>query len=84
MEKFVTKKLSWINTILVAALLMRAEEEGMIEGIKICRGAPWVNHLFFANDSLILMRASNTDAKELKQILDFYEKALGQMINKDK
>jgi hypothetical protein len=68
----------------LSALLMRAEEEGMIEGIKVCRGAPRVNHLFFADDSLILMRASNTDAKELKRILELYEMASGQMINKDK
>jgi hypothetical protein len=63
---------------------MRVEEEGMIEGIKVCHGALRVNHLFFVDDSLILMRASDTDAKELKRILNFYEKASGQMTNKDK
>jgi hypothetical protein len=44
------------------ALLHKAEQEGRIEGIKICRGAPRVNHFFFADDSLILMRARASDA----------------------
>jgi hypothetical protein len=35
-------------------MLQSTENAGKIEGIKICRGAPRVNHLFFADDSLIL------------------------------
>ena len=31
----------------LSAMLQKAEQEGKIEGIKICRGAPRVNHLFF-------------------------------------
>jgi hypothetical protein len=65
-------------------MLLKAEEEGKIRGIKICREAPRVNHLFFTDDSLILMRARADDAKELRHILEVYEQASGQMINKDK
>jgi len=65
-------------------LLQKAEQEGKLEGIKICRGAPRVNHLFFADDSLILMRARASDAQELGRILEVYERASGQVINKDK
>jgi hypothetical protein len=68
----------------LSALLQRAEEEGKIQGIKVCRAAPRVNHLLFADDSLVLMRARAGDAKELKRLLDIYEKASGQMINRDK
>jgi hypothetical protein len=38
----------------LSAMLQSAENAGKIEGIKICRGAPRVNHLFFADDSLML------------------------------
>jgi hypothetical protein len=65
-------------------LLQKAEQEGKIEGIKICRGAPRIIHLFFADDSLILMRAKAGDAQELKHILQVYEDASGQVINRDK
>lgn len=37
-----------------SALLRREEEEGRLHGIRICRGAPSVSHLLFADDSLIL------------------------------
>jgi hypothetical protein len=65
-------------------MLEKAETERKIVGIKVCCAAPSVNHLFFADDSLILMRARNEEAAELKRILEVYERASGQMINKDK
>ena len=37
----------------LSAMLQKAESEHKIEGIKISRHAPRVNHLFFADDSLI-------------------------------
>jgi hypothetical protein len=40
--------------------------------------------MFFADDSLILMRARNEEAMELKRVLEVYERVSGQMINKDK
>ena len=55
----------------LSALLQNAESEGKIQGIKICEAAPRINHLFFADDSLILMRAQKEDASELQRILYF-------------
>jgi hypothetical protein len=63
-------------------MLQKAEQKGKIEGIKICRRAPRVNHLFFADDSLVLMKARTNDAQELKHILDLYEQAAGKKITK--
>ena len=67
----------------LSSMLQRVEENGKIEGI-VCRGAPRINHLFFADDSLILMRACSGNAQELGRILQVYEKASGQMFNRDK
>ena len=68
----------------LSALLQQAEFDVKIEGIKIRREAPQVNHLFFADDSLILMKARCSGAQALKQIMCKYELASGQVINKDK
>lgn len=68
----------------LSALLQKAENEKKIAGIKVSRGASSVKHLYFADDSLILMRADNKEATELKRILSLYERVSGQMINKDK
>jgi hypothetical protein len=52
--------------------------------VKVCHNAPSVSHLLFADDSLILIRATEGDAKQLQDILDLYESVSGQMINKAK
>lgn len=68
----------------LSAMLKKAESDGKIVGIKVCRTAPSVNHLFFADDSVILMRARNEEAAELKRVLGVYERVSGQVINKEK
>lgn len=65
-------------------LLQQAELEGTIEGVKICPGAPSINHLFFADDSLIVMKATEASAVRLKELHDLYESQSGQKINRDK
>ena len=67
-----------------SALLNQAEEEGRIEGVKVCQNAPSVSHLLFADDSLILFRANRDDALQLQRILDVYEECSGQTIYRDK
>ena len=67
-----------------SAMLQQAEE-GTIQGVQICRGAPKINHLFFADDSLIVMKANVQGAAKLQQILAFYMRSkLAKKINKDK
>jgi hypothetical protein len=61
-----------------------AARRGLIEGVRICSRAPFISHLFFADDSLIFIKASVSGSMHLQQILSLYENASGQMINKDK
>jgi hypothetical protein len=56
----------------LSSLLLYEEEVGGIDGIQVCRNAPSVSHLLFADDSLILMRADMTNATSLQQVLDTY------------
>ena len=55
-----------------------------MEGIQLCRGAKRVSHLFFADDTLVLLKANASGAHTLKNILQLYEDASGHKINKDK
>uniref|UniRef100_A0A8R7QY99 Reverse transcriptase domain-containing protein n=1 Tax=Triticum urartu TaxID=4572 RepID=A0A8R7QY99_TRIUA len=68
----------------LSALLHAAEREGKISGVKICPAAPVVSHLFFADDSVILMKSNQQEDAALKEILDLYEQCSGQCINVEK
>ncbi|KAK1650817.1 hypothetical protein QYE76_068622 [Lolium multiflorum] len=68
----------------LSALFRKAEEEGSLQGVQVCPTAPTINHLFFADDSLIFMKVNEPSAQKLLEILELYEDASGQMINKDK
>ena len=61
--------------------MLTFEEVGGIDGIRVCRNAPSVSHLLFADDSLILMRADVLNATSLQQVLDAYCASSGQMVN---
>ncbi|KAL5854197.1 hypothetical protein ACOSQ4_003999 [Xanthoceras sorbifolium] len=68
----------------LTSLLSKAEFENNLHGIKVARNAPAVSHLFFADDSLVFLRASRCEGMVLKDILRAYEAASGQSINFEK
>jgi ribonuclease HI len=68
----------------LSVLLKKANEKGDIEGVRLCPGAPSINHLFFADDSLIVMKANARNAESLQQVLALYEASSGQMLNATK
>jgi hypothetical protein len=64
--------------------LKHAEENGALVGVKVCRSAPAVSHMLFADDSLILMRADLANASALRQVPNSYCAALGQLVSEAK
>lgn len=67
-----------------STLLNATESSGALEGVSICRDAPSITHLLFANDSLLLLKVNDESAHHLRQVLQLYENCSGQIINKDK
>lgn len=65
-------------------LLDKAEAKGLISGFPFARGALLVNHLFFADDSLIFCKANALEWWRLSHFLKLYEQASGQRLNMDK
>ena len=68
----------------LSALIKSSVESGSLEGLAICYGGPQLSHLFFANDSLIFCMATLANCESLQRILEVYERASGQQLNKAK
>jgi hypothetical protein len=64
-------------------MLYDPEQNGRLKGVKICKDAPSISHLLFAEDSLLLMEVNASNAQEVNRILEIYESCSGQMINKE-
>ena len=62
-------------------LLIKAEKEISIHGVKICKNAPSISHLFFADDSILFARASLQECSKIADIISLYERASGQKVN---
>ena len=57
---------------------------GKLRRYSLCRNGPKISQLFFVDDSLLFCKAQLGDVKTIEEILDKYEKATGQKINKEK
>jgi hypothetical protein len=68
----------------LTTLLKHEEDIGNLTGVKVCRVAPVVSHLLFADDSLILMRADLHNAMTLRRTLQDYYDSSGQMASEAK
>ena len=65
-------------------LLSKFEEEGRLKGVAVCRSAPRISHLLFADDSLLFCQASLEEVKYVTDILQLYADSSGQCINFEK
>lgn len=68
----------------LSRMLTYTEHKRFISGISIAPNAPSINHLYFADDSFIFIRASEEECIKLKNILRLYEEASGQQVSYQK
>ncbi|KAL9674186.1 hypothetical protein QQ045_030456 [Rhodiola kirilowii] len=71
-------------TELLSANIKAGILAGQISGLKINRSAPIVTHLFFADDSIFLIRADSVEATNWRRILAEYGEVSGKRINLEK
>ncbi|XP_026378732.1 uncharacterized protein LOC113273187 [Papaver somniferum] len=64
--------------------LIHSEDLGIISGIKICKGAPSINHLLFADDCMVFCKANKIEAQNLMDILNLFGDTSGQLIDFNK
>lgn len=65
-------------------LIQSSIERGFLKGVAACACGPKISHLFFADDSLIFCRATREEGANLMRVLETYEQASGQQLNRDK
>lgn len=68
----------------LSGLCKKAGREGSLQGVRVARGSPRINHLLFANDTMFFCEASQSSCNTLLSILQVYENASGKMINREK
>lgn len=65
-------------------LLYQAKIKGFLTSVPIGRGLVLINYLFFVDDNLLFCKANSIKWSKLLSLLDLYENASGQALNKDK
>ncbi len=68
----------------LSALLRDAGMKNKIHGVAICHGGPKVSHLLFADDRSLFCQANLDECLRVLEVLEKYEKASSQVINKEK
>ena len=64
--------------------IKKAENNGEIHGFSLYRRGPKLTHLLFADDSLLFCRATIEECGKVLEILNMYEEASGQKVNRSK
>lgn len=68
----------------LSSLLKSIGPVHLSRGVRVGLHAPWISHLFFADDSIVFPEASQRGAARIREILDTYSKGSGQLVNWDK
>jgi hypothetical protein len=68
----------------LSGLHKQSRQSSHLHGIKVAPTTPAVNHLFFADDSLLFVKVTVEGAMEVNDLLEKYCNASGHRINLDK
>lgn len=59
----------------LSALIRDFESRGKIRGCKVARGAPFISHMLFADDSYLYCKATTEAARNVLELLQVFQKA---------
>ena len=62
-------------------MIRDSEARGALHGCLVCRNAPSISHLFFADDSYLFFKSSLAEVEVVRDILLKFEQVSGQDIN---
>ncbi|XP_062094300.1 uncharacterized protein LOC133800357 [Humulus lupulus] len=67
-----------------SALITDYVRRGKVQACKVARGAPKVSHMFFADDSYLYCKATESAANNVMELLGYFQLASGQQVNLSK
>lgn len=67
-----------------SSLIINVKRNDEVQGMLVAKGVTSINHLLFADDSILFCKASKEKWYRIQNIVIIYEKASGQTINKQK
>lgn len=67
----------------LSTLITKAMHRKSIHGVQICRSAPPLSHLFFADDSILFTRVNLQECSKVANIISTYERASCKRVNFD-
>ncbi|XP_057730828.1 uncharacterized protein LOC130946171 [Arachis stenosperma] len=65
-------------------LLHKAEQNRLIQGVQVNRRCQTVNHLLFADDSILFCKSEPNTSQSILELLEIYEDFSGQKVNLNK
>jgi len=68
----------------LSTLIKSKVNAGTIQELKVCRNAPGISHLLFADDTLLFFKFVPEQAAEIKDVLQIYGRCTGYLYNPDK
>ncbi|WOL11200.1 hypothetical protein Cni_G19962 [Canna indica] len=83
-KKLMSLKLDMAKAEGLTGLINDALSRNLLHGIQICRGAPVICNLLFADDCILFMRASLQEASIIKSVLQRYKFISNQKVNLNK
>jgi hypothetical protein len=68
----------------LSQILQHEVQSGVLHELRICRQAPRISHLLFADDTMLFLEAIEQHALIVDKVLRMYERCTGQLINPSK
>ena len=68
----------------LSAILKHKVASDDITPVKVCRRAPGISHLLFADDTMLFFEASKVQVEKVKEAIEQYGSATRQSLNYDK
>ncbi|CAN6543407.1 unnamed protein product [Malus baccata var. baccata] len=64
-----------------SCLIQKAVHDKLLDGVKLGASGPIISHIFFANDTLLFLKADGKNCRNLVDLINMYYDASGQQVN---